>query len=268
MLTPAADLKAKLATDQLVIGMMATDQAWPFLVEICRDSGLDYLIIDREHGHFSDKLVSQICQVGRLANFPVLMRTVSCEPDIIRRAIDLGPCGLLLPCVESTEQLDRVQQAVLMPPRGRRRPGGMGNYWLKDYQYETWKSDFEEHFIVIPQIESQRGVENALELASHSLVTAMGLGPYDLSADLGCCWNPESEDYARSLAQVKVAADQVGKKVWAGTNVKEFKALGYTFLWIGTTTSILSGAISKTLTEIRESGPADESNVSNDPPPA
>ena len=38
-----------------------------------------------------------------------------------------------------------------MPPRGRRRPGGMGNYWLSNYHYETWKSDFEDHFIVIPQ---------------------------------------------------------------------------------------------------------------------
>ena len=100
MLKPAAELKAKLATDEPVIGMMATDQAWPLLVEICQNSGLDYLIIDREHGNFSDELVSQICQVGRLANFPVMMRTVSCETSIIRRAMDLGPCGLLLPCVE------------------------------------------------------------------------------------------------------------------------------------------------------------------------
>ena len=148
MLKPAAELKAKLATDEPVIGIMATDQAWPLLVEICQNSGLDYLIIDREHGHFSDELVSQICQVGRLANFPVMVRTVSCEASVIRRTVDLGPCGLLLPCVETTEQIEQVQEAALMPPRGRRRPGGMGNYWLDNYHYETWKSEFEEHFIV------------------------------------------------------------------------------------------------------------------------
>ena len=59
MLKPAAELKAKLATDDLVIGMMATDQAWPFLVEICQTGGLDYLVIDREHGNFSDELYFQ-----------------------------------------------------------------------------------------------------------------------------------------------------------------------------------------------------------------
>jgi 2-keto-3-deoxy-L-rhamnonate aldolase RhmA len=268
MLKPAATLKAKLATDEPVIGIMATDQAWPFLVEICQNAGLDYLIVDREHGHFSDELVSQICQVGRLANFPVLMRTVSCEESIIRRAIDLGPCGLLLPCVETTEQLDQVQQAVLMPPRGRRRPGGMGNYWLSDYQYETWRTDFEEHFIVIPQIESQLGVDNAATLAAHPLVTALGLGPYDLSADLGCCWNPEHEKFTTALEQVKAAADHAEKKVWAGTNATALRAQGYSFLWIGTTTSLLTGAITRSVADINGAVASTDVNAGTTPPPA
>lgn len=268
MLKSAADLKAKLSTDNPVIGVMATDQAWPFLVEICQDAGLDYLIVDREHGHFSDELVSQICQVGRLANFPVLLRTVSCEESVIRRAVDLGPCGLLLPCVETTEQLNVVQRAVLMPPRGRRRPGGMGNYWLSDYQYETWRTEFEEHFVVIPQIESQLGVENVAELASHPLVTALGLGPYDLSADLGCCWDPEHESFRTSLEEVKAAADHAGKKVWAGTDAVALRAQGYTFLWIGTVTSLLSSAIRRSISDIHERTPSVDVRGDATPPPA
>ena len=267
MLKPAAELKAKLATDELVIGMMATDEASPFLVEICKTVGLDYLIIDREHGKFSDELVSHICQVGRLANFPVLLRTVSCEMSIVRRAIDMGPCGLLLPCVESTEQLDEVQDAVQMPPRGRRRPGGMGNYWLKDYQYETWKTDFEDHFIVIPQIESQVGADNAESLANHPLVTALGLGPYDLSADLGCCWDPENENYKRALKQVSAAADKAGKKVWAGTDAAALQAAGYTFLWIGTQTTLLTEAIKQTVSNTKKKRSADRASSTVNRPP-
>ncbi|MDG2358105.1 MAG: aldolase/citrate lyase family protein [Planctomycetaceae bacterium] len=268
MLKPAAELKAKLATDELVIGLMATDQAWPLLVEICQSSGLDYLIIDREHGHFSDELVSHICQIGRLASFPVMMRTVSCEASVIRRAMDMGPCGLLLPCVESTDQIDQVQQAALMPPRGRRRPGGMGNYWINNYQYETWKSEFEEHFIVIPQIESLVGVNNAASLAAHPFVTALGLGPYDLSADLGCCWEPENEKYRSALERVKVAADGADKKVWAGTDAPALRAKGFTFLWIGTTTSILTGAIRQSIRDINAPVSSGELAKANDHPPA
>ncbi len=266
MLTTGRELKQKLATDEPVIGLMATDHAWPFLVEICQKGGLDYLVIDSEHGDFSDELVSHICQIGRLANFPILVRTISCEMSIVRRVIDLGPCGILIPSVESTTQLDEVEQAIRMPPRGRRRPGGMGNYWLPNFHYETWKSEFEDHFIVIPQIESQTGVENVDAIAAHPIVTALGLGPYDLSADLGCCWNPEHEDFTNALATVKSAADAVNKKVWAGCDGPALRKQGYTFLWIGTATSVLTGALTTAVDNIRH--PDNQTTSTQPPPPA
>ncbi|QDT34837.1 HpcH/HpaI aldolase family protein [Thalassoglobus polymorphus] len=266
MLTTGRELKQKLATDEPVVGLMATDHAWPFLVEICQKSGLDYLVIDSEHGDFSDELVSHICQIGRLANFPVLVRTISCEMSIVRRVIDLGPCGILVPSVESTTQLDEVEQAICMPPRGRRRPGGMGNYWLPNFHYQTWKSEFEDHFIVIPQIESQTGVENVDAIAAHPIVTALGLGPYDLSADLGCCWDPEHEDFTNALATVKSAADAVNKKVWAGCDGPALRKQGYTFLWIGTATSVLTGALTVAVENIRH--PDNQTTSTQNPPPA
>ncbi|WP_298865633.1 aldolase/citrate lyase family protein [uncultured Gimesia sp.] len=266
MLTPAKHLKELLATEKPVIGLMATDHVWPLLVEVCQKSGLDYLVVDSEHGDFSDELVSQICQIGRLANFPVLVRTISCEPTVIRRTMDLGPCGILLPCVESAAQLDMVQEAALMPPRGRRRPGGKGNYWQKNFQYETWKTEFEEHLIVIPQIESQLGVDNVDSIAAHPLVTALGLGPYDLSADLGCCWNPEREEFQKALDCVKAAADAVGKKVWAGTDVSALQAKGYTFLWIGTATSVLASALTQIVQEVRDPEKNSSTHMETPPP--
>lgn len=266
MLTSAHQLKQKLATDAPVVGIMATDFAVPILVETCQNAGLDYLIIDSEHGCFSDETVAQICQVGRLANFPILVRTISTETSVIRRTIDLGPSGILLPNIETTKELDQVQNAILMPPRGRRRPGGMGNYWMKNFNYESWRDDLEEHFIVIPQIESQAGVDNALALASHPIVTALGVGPYDLSADLGCCWNPDDAKFNECLAKIKSAADDVGKKVWIGTNTEKYRAEGYTFLWVGTFTSVLTGALSQAVESLKEK-PTDITH-SNDPPPA
>jgi 4-hydroxy-2-oxoheptanedioate aldolase len=266
MLSTAKQLKERLASGRPVIGLMATDHAWPFLVEICQKGTLDYLVIDCEHGDFSDELVSHICQIGRLANFPVLVRTISCELSVIRRTLDLGPCGILIPCVESTDQLDQVQEAGLMPPRGRRRPGGMGNYWLGDYQYETWKAEFEDQLIVIPQIESQTGVDNVDAIAAHPLVTALGLGPYDLSADLGCCWNPDHEKFVSALDRIKAAADAVGKKVWAGCDAPALLAKGYTFLWVGTTTTLLTSALTQIVQQVNQSEPGTLANPGTPPP--
>lgn len=267
MLTPAIRLKEQLATNSPVVGLMATDHAWPSLVEICQRAGLDYLVIDCEHGSFSDELVAHICQIGRLADFPVFVRAISSKATVIRRIIDLGPCGILIPNVESTSELDQVRKAIFMPPHGRRRPGGMGNHWVSNFEHETWQTEFEDHFIVIPQIESQRGVNQVNEIAGHDIVTALGLGPYDLSADLGCCWDPDDADFQNALSTVKAAADAEGKKVWAGCDGPALRAQGYTFLWVGTASVVLTSALSGIVDAIRSSDPL-TSAAPETPPPA
>ncbi len=267
MLEPAIRLRKKLAAGQPVVGVMATDHVWPLLVEVCRKGGLDYLVIDREHGCHTDEVVAHVCQVARLADFPVLMRTVSCEMSELRRAVDLGPCGLLLPCIESTSQLDMVRDAVLMPPRGKRRPGGMGNYWMKDFHYATWRDDFEDHFIVIPQIETRAGVENVDAIANHPLVTAVGLGPYDLSADLGCCWDPDNAEHKAAIQRIAAAARAAGKKLWIGCDGPKLIAEGYTFLWVGTVSSLLVSGLTNEIEKIKQ-GEGGHSTEKAGPPPA
>lgn len=266
MLTPAIELRHKLSAHQEVVGVMATDHLWPLLVELCQRGGLDYLIVDREHGYHSDQVVADVCQVARLANFPVLMRTVSCDVAELRRAIDLGPAGLLLPCVERVEQLEQVREAVLMPPRGKRRPGGMGNYWLTDFNYETWRSQFEEHFLVIPQIETAAGVAAVDQIVSHPLVTALGLGPYDLSADLGCCWDPADPRHRQAIARIREAADRADKRLWIGCDAASLRAEGYTFLWIGSVSSVLTTSFQRCVNEVR--APLAKGDAPPSPPPA
>src|SRR4051812_20609846 len=144
----ARKLKAKIAADELVLGMLITDHLWPGLIELCHNAGMDYAIVDQEHGPYSDQCVADACQIGRLMGFPVLARPRTTEELELRRLLDMGPSGLLLPCVESREHLDRVAQVLLMPPRGTRRPGGPGVAWVSDVLYDTWKTEFEEHLIV------------------------------------------------------------------------------------------------------------------------
>ena len=152
-------------------------------------------------------------------------------------------------------------------PRGKRRPGGMGNYWMNDFQYATWRDDLEEHFIVIPQIETRAGVDNVQAIVSHPLVTALGLGPYDLSADMGCCWDPDDADHRDAISRIRAAADAAGKKMWICGDVSRLVAEGYTFLWIGTVSILLKNAFADALATIRgDSGR--EARGAASPPPA
>ena len=120
----AKRLRAKVQALQITTGVLATDLLWPQLVEFLQRAEIDYLIADQEHGVHSDTQVARVCALGRQGGFPVLIRPIDTETSTIRRAIDRGPCGLLLPTVESATQLDRVRDGIWMPPRGKRVPGG------------------------------------------------------------------------------------------------------------------------------------------------
>jgi 4-hydroxy-2-oxoheptanedioate aldolase len=239
-MNPAAELITFINSNRITTGVLITDHLWPRLIEICKLAGLDYAIIDCEHGPHDDTTIAESCQVGRLLNFPVLIRPISCAYDQVRRAIDLGPCGLMLPSVEDTAQLDMVRDAVLLPPRGRRRPGGWGNHWLSNYQYETWKTQFEEHLVILPQIETRQGLANVQSIAEHEIVTAIAVGPYDLSAELGCCWQPEDARLQSALRDIRAAGRAAGKNMWMIGDGPSLARQGYTFLCVGEPSATLA----------------------------
>jgi 2-keto-3-deoxy-L-rhamnonate aldolase RhmA len=136
-----------------------------------------------------------------------------------------------------------------MPPRGRRRPGGWGNHWLADYQYETWRAQFEDHLIILPQIETRRGLANAAALAAHELVTAIAVGPYDLSAELGCCWQPEDARLQSALAQIRQAGRSAGKNMWMIGDGPTLVRQGYTFICVGEPSAILGQRLAQIVRE-------------------
>jgi 2-keto-3-deoxy-L-rhamnonate aldolase RhmA len=238
-LKPASNLIARINSEQLTTGVLVTDHLWPRLVEICKLAGLDYLIIDREHGPHNDEQVAEACQIGRLIGLPVLIRTVSCAYDQVRRAIDLGPCGLMFPGVEDLRQLDEAREALLLPPRGRRRPGGWGNHWLADYGYATWRDELEEHLVVLPQIETRLGLGRVAAIAAHPLTTAIAVGPYDLSMELGCGWAPDDPQLQPALAQIRAAGRAVGKNMWMIGDGPTLARHGYSLLCVGEPSALL-----------------------------
>lgn len=247
---PAILLKNKLGTSAPVLGILVTNHLWNELIEIAMVAGLDYVIIDREHFAHDVTSVADACRLGRLANFPVLLRPARTDEASIREAMDLGPCGLLLPMVESAEQLDEVQRGALLPPRGGRRPGGPGNRWLKQFNYEDFQLGVEEHLIVMPQIESPLGLENAAEIAAHPLTTALAIGPYDLACRLGCAWNPDHPALLAAVERLGKIAAQAGKPFWMIGDGQKWLARGYRFLCIGEPVGFLQASLASLVKSI------------------
>ena len=252
---PAKELKKKISSGRVTTGMLAIFHLWPGLVEILQKAGFDYLIADLEHGPHDEALMREVCTMGRVLGFPVIIRTISVDYPFVRKAIDLGPCGLMFPCVEDTAMLDMARDGIYMPPRGRRRPGGAGNLWLNDFNAATWRKEVEDDFIVLPQIESSKGLANAEAIARHELTTAIAIGPYDLSADLGVCWEPDHPRLQEAIQKIRSAGRSAGKEMlMIGDGAASLKQ-GFTFLCIGEVTSTLSGALSAANRKVKQSAP-------------
>ncbi|MCE9591761.1 MAG: hypothetical protein K8S99_14700 [Planctomycetes bacterium] len=251
---PARILREKINSGKIVTGAMATFHFWPGLVEITRAAGMDYLIIDLEHLAHPMAEVAIACDIGRMIDFPVLIRPPAAEMVPLRLAMDAGPCGMLVPYVEGPETMNVIRDAVLMKPRGKRRPGGPGNRWVPDYNYPTWVREVEDDFIILPQIESKLGLANADKVAADPLTTAIAIGPYDLSADLGVCWDPSAPLLTEAMAKIKAAGKAAGKNMWMIGDPAKLVAAGFTFLCVSETTMAMEGAMKGAVEAARAGG--------------
>jgi 2-keto-3-deoxy-L-rhamnonate aldolase RhmA len=245
-------LKRKINGNELTLGAMSTFHFWPGLVEIVMRAGLDYLIIDLEHLTHSSEKVAEACAIGRRENFPILIRPPAAEMVPLRLAMDLGPCGLLVPYIESVEDMAVIQNAAYVKPRGKRRPGGPGNSWVTGYNYENWKTEIEDDLIILPQIESQAGLDHVDQIASHPLTTAIAVGPYDLSADLGVCWQPQNPKLVNALARIREAGRKAGRNMWMIGDAADLVKRGFTFLCIAEPIALMEGSLTDAARKLRQ----------------
>lgn len=249
-------LRKKIDGNELTLGVLVTMHFWLDLIEIARNAGLDYVILDGEHAALDGEKLADACALGRMLDFPVLIRPPESQYTPIRLAADAGACGFLLPQVRGLGTMDEIRDALCMAPRGKRRPGGRGNRWVSDYQYQTWKTEVEDDFIVLPQIESREGLANAEAIARHELTTALAVGPYDLSADLGVCWQPDHPTLVGALDRIRTAARAAGKNTWMIGDAPTLRQRGFTFLCLAEPSFLLEATLKNMVSALRAGGGA------------
>ncbi len=150
-------------------------------------AGWDYVILDSEHRAFGLQRLSDLCLISKYEpSLTTLVRVPDKSYHHVARTLDLGAEGLVLPRVDTRDEVDRIIQAAKYHPLGSR--GASISQVATRYravparQYLDWAN--RETLIVI-QIESEAGVENVDSLVSAEGVDAVMIGPFDLSQDMG-----------------------------------------------------------------------------------
>ncbi|MEI7930137.1 MAG: aldolase/citrate lyase family protein [Actinomycetes bacterium] len=227
----------------------------PMAAEIAAVGGVDWVLFDLEHGGGSEDLIGPTVVAGMAYGIPTLVRVESMERIRIGRALDAGASGVMIPRIETPEQVSAVVKHMSYPPFGDR---GVATYnrsakWGRDLSGLTEKSKA----ACIIQIETLKALENVDAIAKIDGADLLFVGPLDLSFALGVPRDFKSPKFLEATAKV-VAAAHANNKV-AGilaadaTVAATFIEQGFKFIAIGSDATLLAGAITNLVTQLKKS---------------
>src|SRR5882672_3071000 len=123
MKTPAIDrLREKLAADRAVYGLWVTLES-ASISEMAVALGLDWIVVDAEHGHLDWRDILEHIRAAVRSDTVVLVRVAELSIGLIKRALDIGADGVVVPWIESVDQLADAVRFAHYPPEGLRGIG-------------------------------------------------------------------------------------------------------------------------------------------------
>ena len=179
-------LKEKIQSGELTIGSWIT-LGNTGIAEILANAGYDWLVVDLEHTTISLEQAGELIRTIELSGVPSLVRLTSNDENQIKRVMDAGATGVVVPMVKNVEDAKSAVAAIHYPPLGNR---GVGLARAQKYgnafqEYLKWQSDANDGPVVVVQIEHIDAVNNLKNILSVEGVDAFIIGPYDLSCSMG-----------------------------------------------------------------------------------
>jgi len=249
-------LKNKINSGALTVGSWIT-LGHPAIAEILAKAGFDWLVVDLEHSVINIDVAGDLIRVIDLCGVAPLVRLTSNNPDQIKRVMDAGAHGIIVPMVNTADEARHAVAATRYGPQGIRGVGlaraqGYGNNFL---DYLKWQKD---EPIVIVQIEHIDAIDNLEEILSVSGVDGFIIGPYDLSCSMGIPGEFDDENFVNTLNDIKDTGHKLN--VPAGIHIVEpdLKKLessvteGYTFIAYSVDIRVLDAGVRQGLDKLKE----------------
>ncbi|WP_227357055.1 HpcH/HpaI aldolase family protein [Haladaptatus salinisoli] len=189
-----SELRRAVRAGESVVGTWLS-VGHPTVAELSAELGFDFAVIDAEHTSMSMETVENLARAVDAAGGETepVARVPDDDPARIKRVLDTGVSGVIVPMVETVEQARGVVEATRYPPDGIRGVAGAraSTYGLGLADYFERAND---ELLVVAQIETAEGVENAAAIAAVDGIDALFVGPADLSASVGRFGETDSLD--------------------------------------------------------------------------
>lgn len=253
---PENRLRERLRKQETSCGLWVTLES-PTVTEIAVTLGLDWVCIDMEHGHLGFREVMEHVRAVRGSPTTALVRVPAIDQSSIKRALDIGAQGVLLPLVRGREDLERGMSFGRYPPRGVRGVSGeRAVQWglgLREYVAIA-----DEETLVIPIIETREAAEEIDAILDVPGLEAIFFGPADLSASYGHLGEWEGPGMAELILAIrnKAVVKGIGMGVMSRSveDAVRRRDQGFGLVGLGADASLLIRALMEALERVR--GPA------------
>ena len=245
-------LRRKLAADEPVFGLWVTLES-PSVTEVAVGLGLDWVVIDAEHGHLDWQDVIGHVRATVRSDTVSLVRVAELNAGLVKRALDVGADGVMVPFVETAEQLRDAVAFVKYPPEGVRGIGAE--------RATAWGTAMDEHaatanddVFVVPFVETVRGGKNVAAMCEVPGVELFWVGTADYSASAGFRgqWNsPEvAADIRRIKDTIRAAGKHCGVLATGDANVRQRLGEGFRGIGLGMDAGLMIRALRVSLAAV------------------
>jgi 2-dehydro-3-deoxyglucarate aldolase len=202
-------LKSRLNRSELTIGSWVT-LGHPSIAEIMAAAGFDWLVLDMEHSVLELSEVQAIIQVLDGKQCPAIVRLTSNHPDQIKRVMDAGATGIMVPMIKSAADAKAAVESMYYPPRGQR---GVGLARAQGYGagFQAYRQWLEANAIIVVMIEHVDAVKAIDQILAIQGIDAYIIGPYDLSGSMGRPGDLDHPEVQAAIAEVLTAGQRAGK---------------------------------------------------------
>ena len=192
------------------IGTMLSEVCFSNFPIILKNAGMDFLIIDNEHGAFDYAFMSAVITISRLQKLPVIVRLPDNHRKDITKLADMGAEGFLLPMTNGVQDILPVVQYAKYEPIGKRGIStNRAHTFYNPPPLMEYMESANRKMRVYAQIETLDGIQNIKDILSVDGVDGVFIGPNDLSCDLGCIGN--NEPVKQAIAEVAAETKRQGK---------------------------------------------------------
>jgi 4-hydroxy-2-oxoheptanedioate aldolase len=249
-------LKRRLAAGKRALGCW-TVLGSPPVIELLAYCGFDYLLLDQEHGFGEPSALLHSLQA--MAATPActsIVRVPPNDPNYLKRVLDAGVEGVMVPNVETADEARAVVAACRYPPAGR-RGSALGSARASDYGINApkYKGTAADELLIVVQIESPKAVENIETIAGVDGIDVLFVGPHDLSGTVGQLGELKHPEVARLIARaeegIRASGKPMGTVPHPGTTWREMFQRGYHMINAGSDVGRLRDAALADVKEFR-----------------